>query len=261
MKAREVCPDKPSSMFEIGYLIMGRSSIFAICFTIWINSFFLIIIFISVWGETAETFVSDLRGCKHGLNNECGEIFGSPYSYMILIAVVLIPTTLMKEIAELHIVSMSLFGSALLFVLINIIQMFVRPHVDYSNLDVHYSKYLWPEVASSSGIVDLINGIATIFTACNFQVNLFPIHSNQIDKTIKGTVKIISITMLLCQIVYFALSISVIFNYGSLLADVCLDNIADTYPVKCIKSNPAQLADVIKDTKGNIVTGYPDYYV
>lgn len=154
-------------MFEIGYLIMGRSSIFAICFTILINSFFLIIIFLATWGITAAGFVSDLRGCKAGGKDECG-LFGNEYAYMVAIAICLIPTTLMKEIAELHIVSMSLFGSALLFVAINILQMFIRPHVGFSNIDAHYSDFLWPETSSTANINNLINGIGTMFTAFNF---------------------------------------------------------------------------------------------
>jgi amino acid permease len=63
---------------------------------------------------------------------------------MLIIAVVLLPTTFMKEIAELHLVSMSLFGSALLFVVINVFQLILRRHELYSNIDEHYLKYLWP---------------------------------------------------------------------------------------------------------------------
>jgi len=57
LKAREVCPDTPSSMFEIGFLIMGKKAIYIICFAIFINSFFLIVIFVNVWSSTALGFV------------------------------------------------------------------------------------------------------------------------------------------------------------------------------------------------------------
>ena len=102
-------------MFEIGYLIMGRSSIFIICFVIWINSFFLIIIFINIWSNTATSVVTSAMGC----GDDCGA-WGERAWYAIGIAILLLPTTMMKEIAELHIVSMSLFGAALIFVVINI---------------------------------------------------------------------------------------------------------------------------------------------
>jgi len=55
----------------------------------------------------------------------CG-LAGKDWIYMLGISVLLLPTTFMKEIAELHLVSMSLFGSALVFVVINIFQIFLR---------------------------------------------------------------------------------------------------------------------------------------
>ena len=53
LKARQFCPNKPSSMFEIGYLTLGRSAIFFICIEIWIVSFFLIAIYVNIWSGTA----------------------------------------------------------------------------------------------------------------------------------------------------------------------------------------------------------------
>jgi len=82
----------------------------------------LIVIFVSVWGETANSVVSAIRDCSA---DTCG-LLGNPIIYSVGISVLLLPTTFMKEIAELHLVSMSLFGSALLFVVINIFQMFLR---------------------------------------------------------------------------------------------------------------------------------------
>ena len=35
LKAREVCPNKPTSLFELGYLTLGRASIFLICLCLW----------------------------------------------------------------------------------------------------------------------------------------------------------------------------------------------------------------------------------
>ena len=78
-----------------------------------------------------------------GCGDDCG-FWGDANHYNYMIAIVLIPTTLMKEIAELHIVSMSLFGCALLFVVINIFQAFLRPHHDFSNIDLSYASYWWP---------------------------------------------------------------------------------------------------------------------
>ena len=64
-------------MFEIGFLTMGRSSIFAICGTITINSFFLIVIYVSVWGNIAHSVVVTLMDCA---GEECG-IWGAKSLY------------------------------------------------------------------------------------------------------------------------------------------------------------------------------------
>jgi hypothetical protein len=67
LKAREVCPNKPSSLFEIGFLTLGRPAIFLICFMVWVNSFFLIAIFTNVWSLTALSVVSNFAGGKSNL--------------------------------------------------------------------------------------------------------------------------------------------------------------------------------------------------
>lgn len=102
-------------MFEIGYLVLGRASIFIICFLIWVNSFFLIVIFVNVFSNIAVNVMKAL------VWYECEDNFGTwRGSYAIGIALLLVPTTFMKEIAELHLVSISLFCAALLFVIINV---------------------------------------------------------------------------------------------------------------------------------------------
>ena len=60
-----------------------------------------------------------------------------------------------------------------------------------------YSAYAWPELGTPEQAINVLNSITIVFTACNFNVNLFPIHSNQIDKSTKGTVNIILTTMVL----------------------------------------------------------------
>jgi hypothetical protein len=77
----------------------------------------------------------------------------------------------MKEIAELHIVSMSLFGAAVVFVLINISQLTFR-HIDYSNVDklngISYSEYFTPKWSNRTQIINIISGASAMFTGSNF---------------------------------------------------------------------------------------------
>ena len=62
---------------------------------------------------------------------------------------------------------------------------------------MNYSGYAWPELGTPEKAINVLNSITIVFTACNFNVNLFPIHSNQIDKSTKATVKIVTTTMFL----------------------------------------------------------------
>ena len=78
LKARDLCPEKPSSMFELGFITLGRSSIFWICFIILVNSFGLLIIFFNVFGDTTkdamtQVFWSDVsdEDANFGMKRAC----------------------------------------------------------------------------------------------------------------------------------------------------------------------------------------------
>lgn len=49
---RDIVPDKPDSLYEIGYMIVGRGSIFVLGSIFWINSFGLCLIYFMVFGDT-----------------------------------------------------------------------------------------------------------------------------------------------------------------------------------------------------------------
>ena len=50
---RDIVPDKPDSIYEIGYMVMGRKSIFILASIFIINSFGLCMIYFIVFGDTA----------------------------------------------------------------------------------------------------------------------------------------------------------------------------------------------------------------
>ena len=50
---KDIVPDKPDSLYEIGYMIMGRKSIFILASILIINSFGLCMIYFIVFGDTA----------------------------------------------------------------------------------------------------------------------------------------------------------------------------------------------------------------
>lgn len=219
LRAREVCPDSPQSMFEMAFLILGRASIFIISGGLFIQSFGLIIIFFNVFGATASSFYSNLAGASL---DEPG-MMETPLPWIVGLAVLLFPSIFMKELAELKIVSLSLFAAALIFVVIQCYTGFSRGSYEEPNKE---TQYMMPQEFGSK---DFIQSIVIMFTACNFQVNLFPIHSHQIDKSVGATVKYISCSMLLVQSLYFTLAIACILMFGSSIEESVLKNIGEPY--------------------------------
>lgn len=52
LAGKENIPGKPESLYEIGYMVMGRNSIFLVGFIQFINAFFLCILYFIVFGDT-----------------------------------------------------------------------------------------------------------------------------------------------------------------------------------------------------------------
>ena len=50
---KDIVPDRPDSLYEIGYMIMGRKSIFILASILIINAFGLCMIYFIVFGDTA----------------------------------------------------------------------------------------------------------------------------------------------------------------------------------------------------------------
>lgn len=127
----------------------------------------------------------------------------------------------MKELAELKWVSVALFSACLVFVLTNILQLAIRGPSS-ENTDPDRSEYLWPHFGKL-----MITSMATISTAFNYNANLFPIYSGQIDKSVKGSLKSILTAMALISTIYITLALVTIFNFGSGIQDSLLKNLGD----------------------------------
>lgn len=120
LKAKDLTPGKPESIYELGYILMKRASIFIISGILTLNGLGMCMIYFMIFGNTIGSIVA-------GINNFEGQpdtfITGSTFIYqrtiyILVLAMFLLPIIVKKELQELHIVSMGLFGSILLFILI-----------------------------------------------------------------------------------------------------------------------------------------------
>lgn len=80
-----------------------------------INSIGLLIIFFSVFGDTAATVVKALF---YADEDDTDNFVTKRSCWVLILSILLIPFILMKELAELKAVSVALFSAAIIFVLI-----------------------------------------------------------------------------------------------------------------------------------------------
>lgn len=117
---KDIVPDKPDSLYEIGYMILGRSSIFVLASIFIINSFGLCMIYFIVFGDTAGQLAASFTDGDYLL----GDIYyTSRWFYSVPLAAVLLPIVLKKELAELAWISVVLFVSLTLFVLMSFVML------------------------------------------------------------------------------------------------------------------------------------------
>jgi amino acid permease len=129
-------------MFEIGFLLLGRVSIYWICVVILVNSFGLLIIFFNTFGNIFKNVMTGLvwsdvapDDANFGMKMEC---------WVLALALFLLPSVFQKELAELKILSIALFIAALIFVFSNILELIVVGN-NGRNPDNDYSQYGTPQ--------------------------------------------------------------------------------------------------------------------
>ena len=123
IKSKDLIPGKPESLYEIGYMLFKRSSIFIISACLAINSLGLCMVYFIIFGKTtgsiySSLFIEDipngdidkLEGWEHFLTHRI--------PWITILAIMLLPIMVKKELQELHIVSVGLFVSILVFIFI-----------------------------------------------------------------------------------------------------------------------------------------------
>ena len=101
-------------MSEIGFVLVGRKSIFILNGIIFVSSFGLMMIYFIVFGDIASSIAEENMSNKKSFF--CTRAF-----YIIIISIALLPLIIKKEIAHLKLASILLFIAIVLFILIFII--------------------------------------------------------------------------------------------------------------------------------------------
>jgi len=117
LAAKEQIPVRVESLYEIGFVSMGRSSIFLISIIQLISSLGLMLIYFIIFGDTFSSVIWQL--CFP--DSEEGNFLTTRVCYDLILGLMLSPLILKKELAELKLISITLFLALGIFVVIFVI--------------------------------------------------------------------------------------------------------------------------------------------
>ena len=90
LTVKDLIPGKPESLYEIGYMLMKRKSIFIISSVLTLNSLGLVMAYYIVYSTTILSVVTDLADLKDG------DFFAYRSVWVLLLAILVLPICLLK---------------------------------------------------------------------------------------------------------------------------------------------------------------------
>jgi len=195
-------------MFELGYMLFARSSIFMISVMIMSNALGLCMVYFIVFSETMGSIFDDL------LHLDPDHWLERKQTWILALGVALLPVILMRELQELHIVSVALFCALLTFVTLVIGQSFLYGTETFSS-GGEASTFANRSVPSDNiDIFKIIKCCCVLSVAFAFSQNLFPIYSSLTVKTNPNMAKCVSVSVSLTALIYSALAVAAVFLFG-----------------------------------------------
>ena len=120
LKAKDLMPGRPESLYEIAYMLMARKSIFLLSATLLGNSFGLVMVYFIVFSKTMKSVAED--AIPDNKVSEDGDgiyyLMALKEFWIVVLGIFVLPICLKRELQDLHIVSLSLFAAVVLFIVI-----------------------------------------------------------------------------------------------------------------------------------------------
>ena len=200
-------------MYEIGFVTMGRVSIYIFSALILISGVGCTMIYFIVFGNISASLAQAVY------NDGTENMLTSRTIYVLVLAVLMTPLCLKKMLAEMKIVSIMLFLSISIFILLFIVQLCTLGSIE--NHDETYGAY-W-EIDLD---MQLITGFNIIVLAYAYHINLFPTYiSLGTNKSNKNGMKAIAIGSSFSVLIYVSLGILSIYTFGSDLSTSVIANV------------------------------------
>ena len=113
--AKDIVPGKLESLYEIGYMLIGRKSIYIISLANFVLAFGLMMIYFIVFGDIMGSMMTQL---VFDDPKDKGSFVTSRPCYVIMLGILLFPVCIKKEIKELTTTSIILFTGIFSFIFI-----------------------------------------------------------------------------------------------------------------------------------------------
>lgn len=97
MNTKDLIQGKPESMYEIGYMLFNRTSIFMISSILMLNSFGLVMVYFIVFSRIMASICGDALGVK---TDDTGLVhyLATKQFWVLALAVLMMPIILKKEL-------------------------------------------------------------------------------------------------------------------------------------------------------------------
>lgn len=165
LRAKDLSPTYVESMYELGYVTMGTASIYILSVIILISGIGCMIIYFIVFSDISKSLV-DLA-----YENENESILQERYIYVLALAVIMIPLCLKKKMAEMKFVSILLFASIAIFIILFLVQLLTLGTIE--NHDEKYGQYYTVQFD-----MELVTGFNILVLAGSYHMNLFPTYES-----------------------------------------------------------------------------------
>ena len=212
LAARDEIPVPVNSIYQLAYITMGRHAIYLVSVIQFIAAFGLDIIYFIVFGDTSASLVKTL--CYPNENN----FLTSRACYVLLLAIIMVMPLLQKELKEISILSVILFGGIGLFLVLMVVEL--AENGSNLNPDSDYSVYYTVKVNLAT-----ISSLGIVLVAFGFQQNLFPIQASLADKSPESTLKSIGIGLTMSTTLYMTMGVLALYTFGSGVESSVLTNI------------------------------------
>jgi len=214
LTVKEMTPGKLESLYELGFMIIGNQSIYFISFILTVSSFGLEMIYFIVFGDICKSLVGQI------FFEETDEsIFKTRGLYVVLLGASLFPMVIKKELKELKIASIILFGGIGTFLILLACQLIFQGNVQ--NDDESYDNYYVTDQD-----LTFVKGFSIIIVAFGCQQQLFPMVNSLQDPSRASAMAAVNWAIGLTNIIYISIAFLGVFFFGSAIEESILNNIS-----------------------------------